>query len=255
MRILNLTFLFILISWVSHAEEISEKMRSAPTPKSVWNNREGIQAFKGNSPTVAQEKFVQGLSATPFEAKLHLNLGLSFETLGQNEKAQAAYETALKFAQDDETKFVANFNLGQMQQKAKNKDEALKYYQEALKYQPNSVETKTNIELLTQDGQGGGGQGDQQKKDQQDKDGKGDSQQQQADGDKEKEQKDKDGQGQQDKPKQYGKNKPQPQKFKSEELTQGDVNKILGEIKQQEQKIRADFNKREVKEQPNAQDW
>jgi hypothetical protein len=33
------------------------------------------------------------------------------------------------------------------------------------------------------------------------------------------------------------------------------VNKILGELKQQEQKIRAEFNKREVKEKPKEKDW
>ncbi|MGZ5280485.1 MAG: tetratricopeptide repeat protein, partial [Pseudobdellovibrionaceae bacterium] len=59
----------------------------------------------------------------------------------------------------------------------------------------------------------------------------------------------------QDQPKEYGKNKPQPQKFKSGELTQGDVNKILGEIKQQEQKIRAEFNKKETKDEPRDKDW
>lgn len=222
-----------------------------PNPQSVLSNREGVKAMKNNSPTQAQEKFIQGLSSSPFEAKLHLNLGLTFEVLGQAEKAQSSYETALKFAQDDETRFVANFNMGEMQQKAKKKEEALRFYQEALKYNPESLETKVNIELLTKDGQGGG-QGDQQDKDQQNKDGKGQGDQQ-ADNDQK--QDDKDGKGEENQKKQISKGKPQPQKFKSEELTQGDVNKILGEIKQQEQKIRSDFNKREVKEQPNDQDW
>ncbi len=234
---------------------IGQQASAEPTPQSVLANKNGISALKNNSPSQAQEKFIQGLSTSPFEAKLHLNLGLTFEILGQADKAKASYETALRFASEDDTRFVANFNMGEMAQKAKNKDEALRYYQEALKFDPDSVETKINIELLTQDGQGGG-EGGKDDKNKDKKDGKGDGEEK-SEGDEEKKEKDKEkGQDQdQNQKKQYGKNKPQPQKFKSEELSQGDVNKILGEIKQQEQKIRADFNKRELKEQPKDQDW
>ncbi len=232
--------------------------QAEPTPSAVLKNDQGISELKGGNMGAAQEKFLTGLADTPLEARLHYNLGLSFEAQGQVDKAQASYSTALKLAQDGFTKFAANFNLGELAQKAKKTDEALAYYQEALKYNPNSQETKINIELLTQDQQGKG-QGDSKddkddQKDQKDKDGKGK-------GDQDKESKDnkpddkKDEKKKEDQPKEYAKNKPQPRKFKSEELTQGDVNKILGEIKQQEQKIRAEFNKKEVKDQPRDKDW
>ncbi len=224
--------------------------------ETVLENRKGVANLKDGKASEAQQQFLQGLSENPLEARLHYNLGLSFEILGQADKAQASYQTSVKLAEDPMTKFTANFNLGEMAQKAKKKDEALAFYQEALKYNPDSLETKTNIELLTQDQQGQG-EGEDQQKDKDNKDGKGqgENKDQKEGQDKDQDKKKDEQQGKDDKPKEYAKNKPQPKKFKSEELTQGDVNKILGEIKQQEQKIRAEFNKKENKEEPREKDW
>jgi Ca-activated chloride channel homolog len=226
-----------------------------PGLPTVLENRQGIKDLTEGKPSEAQQKFLQGLAENPLEARLHYNLGLSFEVIGQPDKAAASYQTALKLADDPNTKFSANFNLGEMAQKAKKKDEALAYYQEALKYNPDSVETKTNIEMLTQENQGQG-EGEDKKEDQDNQDGKGkgDQSKDPKEGDQDEKKKDQQ-QGKDDKPKEYAKNKPQPKKFKSEQLTQGDVNKILGEIKQQEQKIRAEFNKKETKEEPREKDW
>jgi Ca-activated chloride channel family protein len=227
--------------------------QASPGPKSVFSNDEGVKNLKGSNPTAAREQFLSSLANDPLEPRLHLNLGLTFEMLGQSDQAKASYETALKLAQDHETRFVANFNLGQLYQKGKKTEEALAAYQEALKYQPDSKETKTNIELLIQDQQG---KGQEQKQDPNDQNNKGQGEGQgQGQNEQEEKKDDQPKQGEKEPPKEYAKNKPQPQKFKSEELTQGDVNKILGEIKQQEQKIRAEFNRKETKEQPRDKDW
>jgi len=224
----------------------------AQSPSSVFSNKKGVEELKKSNPSAAQEKFLQALSKNPFQAELHLNLGVTFEALGQMDKAQASYQTALKLAKNDLVKFTAHFNLGALAQKAKKVDEALQSYQEALKINPTSEETKINIELLTQDQKGKGkGEGDQ--KDPKDKSDEGQGEGKDPKEDQEK--KDQEKEGEKDKPKEYSKSKPQPQKFKSEELSQGDVNKILGEIKQQEQKIRAEFNKKESKDKPRDKDW
>jgi Ca-activated chloride channel family protein len=61
---------------------------------------------------------------------------------------------------------------------------------------------------------------------------------------------------QQDQPKTPAKNeKYKPRPFDGKELSEADVKKILGEIKQQEQKIRSEFNRKDVKEQPRDKDW
>src|SRR6185312_16368534 len=131
----------------------------------------------------------------------------------QAEKAQASYEQALKFAKTPTEKFNALFDLGQLSQKGKKTDEALNYYQQALNEDPQSKETKINIELLMkqqeQQKDKKGDQGDQ-KQQQQNKDNKDNKDQKDQNKDQNKDQKDKKDQDKpgdqqkKDQPKQYG---------------------------------------------------
>jgi tetratricopeptide (TPR) repeat protein len=208
--------------------------------RSIWENRKGIALLKEQKPEEALAHFSDALVHSPDSAEIHLNMGLAFEAAGQPDKALQSYQTAEKLATSHEMQFMARFNRGALLQKAKRTDEALDAYHAALEVAPESRETKINIELLIQQQQQQGGQGQNQQQQGDNKDQKDGGQ-----GDKKKE----------DQPKQYAKNKPQPRPFKSEELTQGDVNKILGELRNQEQRIRSEYNKREVKERPRGKDW
>jgi len=143
-----------------------------------------------------------------------------------------------------EHRFSVLFNLAGVLGKQQKIGEALEAYQECLGMAPESKEVKTNIELLWQGGGGGGGQ---DKKDDKDKDGK--DKKDPKDG----EQKDK--QEQPDKPEDKKDQKKQPKPFESQELTPQDVKKILDEIKNQEQTIRAQEYERKGKEQGNSKDW
>lgn len=213
-------------------------------------NREGLRALKAENPSAALEGFAGGLSAAPFEPALHMNLGLTLDLLKRPEDALKSYENAEKFATEQELAFAARFDRGELLGRAKKIEEALAAYQSALELKPESVEVKTNIELLiSQGGQSGEqdqqGQGQGQGQDKKDsKDGKGKDP---------KDPKDQDGQDKKDKPYEQSK-KYQPRPFKGD-LSESDVKKILGEIRQQEQRIRADFNQREGKERPRDKDW
>ncbi|MCE3009050.1 MAG: tetratricopeptide repeat protein [Proteobacteria bacterium] len=223
----------------------------AQSPEAVFENNRGVRDFSQGAVLPAQNLFLKAMEGAPSKAEVHVNLGLTFLALEQFEKAEKSFRTALQYGGSSEALFSAHFHLGFLYQKQQKKDEALEQYERALEYSPESIETKTNIELLLQDqNQGsGGGEGDQNSKDQEQK-GDGSSQDQQGKdpkNDQGKEQQKQDSSGQ------YRKN--QPQKFKSQELTPGDVNKILGEIRQQEGKIRSEFNKRETKESPRGKDW
>lgn len=246
--------------------------------RAYWLNRSAIAHLTKNDLSAAQTEFLRALDVSPFSSVLHLNLGVTYQVLGQADKAEASYKTALKFASDDFERYLAYFNLGFLSQQANLTDQSLAYYQMALQYNPQSIEVKTNIELMMQSqdgqndknknddkkndekkdgkGQGGGGQG-QDKDDQKNKDQNKDQNQDKDKDGKDKDEKDKkDQDGQKDQPQKYQKpSKPQPKPFKSDKLDQGDVKKILGEIGQQEQKIRAEFNRKEVKEKPRDKDW
>lgn len=219
-------------------------------------NYQGNSDLKGQTIPAAMDKYIEALRYDPFIGQLHLNLGLSLEGLQQAEKAIASYKEAEHLAEKEgnlELLFMARFNQAQLLGKAKQIDEALAVYQKALEIIPSSIEVKTNIELLTQ-GEGGKGGGDSK------------DQKQDQKGDQQKDQQNKDGQGDQDKDKenqpkeddkkemkQSPKYKPRP--FQGKELSEADVKKILGELKQQEEKIRAEYNKKEMKEQPRDKDW
>lgn len=121
---------------------------------------------------------------------------------------------------------------------------ALQNYQNALELRPDSVEVKTNIELLWQGGGQGKGKGEgKDKKD--DPNGK-------EKGEGEGKGKDK---RDQSKDQQYENSKPTKQKLGGGSLTKEQIQAILEELKNQEQKIRAEENEQGLKEAPNGKDW
>ena len=211
----------------------------ATTLEAYKHNREGVKHFEKKAYFPAYQSFQKALADDPLNAEVQLNLALTFETNEEHEKAEKAYKGALKFLPQDSTRrFEALFNLGGVLAKNKKIDEALAAYQAALDMDPDSLEVKTNIELLWQGGGGGGG-GDQNQEQQQDQ--KGQNQQDQKDPQ------------QQQQPQQQKKNQPKP--FSSQELSQDDVKRILDEIKNQEQNIRAQEYEKGQKDSPKARDW
>ncbi len=194
---------------------------------------------------------------------VHSNLGILFSLDKKNDEALKSLEFALKLAvaqQDLEKQFAIRFNLGTFFGAQKKIPQALENYQAALEIKPDSKETKHNIELLVEN-KSDGESGDSEKK-QQKGDGSGQDQEQKDDsknGDQEKDQeKDKDGDDEPEKKKkqEYKENsKYKPRPFNGVDLSEGDVKKILGELKDQEQKIRANFEKKERKDKNNEKDW
>jgi tetratricopeptide (TPR) repeat protein len=218
-------------------------LASAETVRGYFLNREGVRKFADKAYYPAYQSFLKALEDDPLNPELHLNLARTFEVNEEFEKAERAYKSALKIIPENTAlRFEALFNLAGVLGKQNKIDEALAAYQAALDMVPDSKEVKTNIELLWQQG---GGQGQSQNKDQ--KDQKDKNQQQQKDGN-DKDQKQPDQQDQKEQ-------KKQPKPFESKELTPQDVKKILDEIKNQEQAIRAQEYEHNAKEAPRGKDW
>lgn len=191
----------------------------ATTLDSYMRNREATAKFEEKSYNAAYKGYVGALEDDPLNAAVQLNIARTLEAGEDYEKAEKAYLSALQLLpENSQPRYQALFNLGNVRAKLKRIPDALEAYQAALAINEESKEVKTNIELLWQGG-GGGGEGDQESQDQNDQKG----------------------QGKNDKP-QEGPEKPQKQKFQSKELTPDDVKKILDEIKNQEQNIRAQEN-------------
>ncbi len=216
--------LVLLGFWASFAR--------ATTLNSFLKNRDGVKELKNKSLYPAQQKFMKALEDDPLNPRVQMNLARTFEEAEDFEKAEKTYRSVLQLLPADSSlRFEALFNRAGVLGKLKRFDDALASYQEALAMDPDSIEVKTNIELMWQGG-GGGGEGDP--KDDQDQDGKG--QGNRRDGD----------------PTNKGSEKP---KYRSDQVSPEDVKRILDEIKNQEQNIRAQEYDRAGKESPNARDW
>lgn len=205
----------------------------------------------------ALQVYLSLLETDPYEARTHSNVGVLLGHLQKPEEALKALQYALKIAEaqnDMQAQFAIHYNLGVQFGAQKKIPEALLHYQAALDLNPTSIESKTNIELLTQQ-QGGQGQGDQSNQDQNKQDSK-DNKDQKGKGDKPKDSKD-DSDQKKDESNKKAENSPKykPRPFKGDQLSENDVKKILGELGQQEKKIRANFDKKERKESRNEKDW
>lgn len=206
--------------------------------RGIQNNNRGVKRYSEERLNESYSAFISSLGDLPFSPEVHYNLGRTFFENKEYEKAHKESMIAAKYAeQKSETRFQALFQAAASLAELKKVDEAIALYQEALEIKPESIETKTNIELLTAQQQGGG-QGEQQQQDQQSQgDGQGQQDKQDQQGDKQQEQ------------------KKQPKPFKSENLSKKDVENILDELERQEEEIRAKFQREGSKDKPKDKDW
>lgn len=231
--------------------------KNFPNPQSFIFDYKSRKAIKNKIPEKALEENLKILEHDTDIPQVHSNLGIVFDQLSKPEQAEKSFSEALRLIEAAEKKqmnsvsptdqFQVYYNLGVYYGQKKEIDKALAIYQSALDVNPTSIETKHNIELLIQSQQQ-----QQQKSDQEKKDGES--------GENDKDDKDKkDDKG--DQKKDSGKDrkntpKYQPRAFKGDQLGEADVKKILGELSQQDRKIRAQYNKKEQqRENRNAKDW
>lgn len=220
---------FILVPTSAMASEL----------KGIWLNHEGIRAFKEERGSDAHSYFAQSLAELPFSPEAHFNLGSTYFVNKEFDKALKEFDQAAKLAKrsgNKEAEFLSYFNSAISAAENKEVDIALEYYQRALEIKPDSLEVKTNIELLTRSQSGGQDDKDQKQKDQGDEGGQDQKQQ-----------------PNQGPPQQRQKQQPKP--FNSKEMSQQDVNRIVEELKRQEQQIRAKFQNDKMKSVPNERDW
>lgn len=189
---------------------------------------------------------------------IHSNIAILFLEDKKPDEALKSLQQALKLAQkykDIKSEFVIRYNLGVYFGLLKKVPEALESYQAALELMPDSAETKHNIELLIQNGGQDSSGGENKKKENQVGQGGGQDEQKNENEQDGEDKDDKDKEGKDKKEYSGGNPKYKPRPFKSGELSEGDVKKILGELKNQEQKIRANFDKKERKDKKNEKDW
>ncbi|MBX7231812.1 MAG: hypothetical protein K1X29_06975 [Bdellovibrionales bacterium] len=211
----------------------------------IWLNNQGILALQKKNNFLAYQTLLKAIEKDSFNPVLRLNLGIIYLANKENSKALQEFKIAEEYAgSQKEIRFQARFNQAIVLAENGDIPGALKSYQSALALDPNAISVKTNIELLWQKGGSSGKQGD--KKDSQQKE-KGDQEGKSEEQKNEKNKSNKTG----DEPKE----KPKPKPFSSRDMTPETVDKILDELKSQEQRVRAEHYSKGQKERPRDKDW
>ncbi|MGZ3726914.1 MAG: tetratricopeptide repeat protein [Pseudobdellovibrio sp.] len=243
-----------------------------PSLSLLWKDRLASRDIKNEKYEEALQKYYGMIETSPQFYQSHANVGVLLNMVQKPEDALKSLQYALKIAQETNDlagQFSVRYNLGVYFGLQKKIEPAIENYQAALEIVPDSKETKTNIELLVQQQQKqnkqGQGQGDSKSDSQdkqqnsgQDKNNKDQKQNDKNDNSDNKDKKDQDKKGEQPKDDQKRENSPRykPRPFQGDQLSEGDVKKILGELRNQEQKIRANFDKKEKgKTKKNEKDW
>lgn len=207
--------------------------------RGIQKNNQGVSEFKKEQLTNSHNEFVKGLADLPFQPEVHYNLGRVFYENKEYEKSYQESMTAARLSpENSKIRFESLFQAAAALAQMKKVDDAIATYQKALEIEPNSKETKTNIELLV----ASGGQGEGENKDQQKGDSKDQSQKDQSE-------------QPQDGPRTNQPPPNQPKPFKGEDLSKRDVENILDELKRQEEQIRAKFQREGAKDAPKDKDW
>ncbi len=231
-----------------------------PHPKTFIYDYKARKSIKNKAPEKALQENLKILELDTDIPQVHSNLGITFDQLTKVEQAEKSFVEALRLVETAQKNkdqsvsptesFQIYYNLGVFYGQKKEIDKALSFYQSALEVNPTSIETKHNIELLIQSQQQ---QQKQQKSDQEKKDGESGEDQ------KDNKKNEKDDKNDQKKDSNQDRKKTmkyQPRAFKGEQLGEADVKKILGELSQQDRKIRSQYNKKEQqRENRNAKDW
>lgn len=213
--------------------------------RGIRANNRAVGELKAERPVEALDGFSRALGDLPDEPTLHFNLGTSFMANRDAAKAVSEYEVALAMRPSPELAFKIHFNRAIAYAGEKKYDEALAAFQEALKIKVDSKEVKKNIELLLQAGAGDGQSDDQQQQPNDKPEDKGKDQKDQKDQNKDQKQQ----------PPTGPTPKPTPRPFKSEQLSQQDVGRILEELKRQEDQIREKMQREGGKDAPRDKDW
>lgn len=228
---------------------------------SVEDARRANDAFENGNYHQAVELYQQAIEEDPDNAKLHFNLASALHKVGKTEEAMQVYDRFEDLTESAEEQSYASYNQGTMLTEQNKYDEAVEYFREALKKNPNDPDARHNYELALQKQQ----QQEQQQQQQQDQEsGQNDQQQnqdqqQQQDGNNNEQQDQNQNQqqpqgGQQDQEQQENEQRqPQPQPT---EMTPEEAQNILDALKQLERELLENM-KKESSETPttNEKDW
>ncbi len=222
----------------------------------------GVDNYENGKYADAEVNFKKGLEENMESFEGHFNLGDAYYQQGRYDEAIKSYQNALGLAKDDYMKSKVFHNIGNSLLKAQKLKESVGAYAEALKHDPNDIETKYNLSYaLKQMQQQQQQQNQDQNQDNKDKkeQNKDQQQKQQQDQNKDnKEKKNKDDQQQQqqqDQNKQDQKQQQQQPQQQKEQMSKQQAQRILEALKKNESDLQKKLRKKKAKVVPKSKDW
>jgi tetratricopeptide (TPR) repeat protein/uncharacterized protein YegL len=242
----NLSIIIFLILGLNtsiYAQD-SKKTDQEKKDKAKTLIRKGNSNFQNNKFQDAEYNYRKALIVNPKSKTAQFNLGNALYQQQKYQEAADQYEASINKNDDKVSRAKAYHNLGNSNFKANQLDKAIAAYENALKLNPNDMDTKYNLALAKkqQDKKGGGKnqpQPQQDKKEGDEKKDKKDGQPKEGEGEQEQEQ-------EKEQPKNNGKN-----------MNKDDVQRLLEALKNQEQntqnKVQQQKGKPEQKK--HEKDW
>lgn len=154
---------FIIVAVVSlFLAQVACSRKAKPTPEtsvlsesagSVESNRaealaylsKGRELYRNDEDTQAIESFQQAIKLNPELAEAHFRLGLSYDAIGQEQEAEAAYKKAVETykkyldKEENEEDAEAHYNLGQTYAGLHLYSEAVREYRQATSIKPDDA--------------------------------------------------------------------------------------------------------------------
>ena len=210
----------------------------------------------------ASQEYERALQKNPNNLPGIFNLGNSLYQQGNLEGSRKVLTAAAKTAKNKDAKGEANYNIGNSYMQEKKWEDAVDYYKQALRNNPQDADAKYNLsyamEMMKK--QNGGGKKNQKNKDQQKKD----KQNQQNKDQQNKDNQNKNGQNKQDQNKdqqnqqnkdQQDKNDQQHPQSQPSKLSQKQADQLLNALEQEEKKLQDKKQKEKGVPVKMEKDW
>ncbi|MFZ1291793.1 MAG: tetratricopeptide repeat protein [Melioribacteraceae bacterium] len=212
---------------------------------------EGVDAYEENKYADAETNFKKGIESDVESFESRFNLGDAVYKQGRFEESVEEFKNSFVLAKTDEDKAKIFHNIGNSLLKAKKLKESIGAYREALKLNPNDMETKYNLSYAIkqmQDQQNNQQNQNDQNQDQQNKD----QQQNQDQQDQNKDQQDqKQNQDQKKDEQQNQQQKPEPK----DEISKDEAQRILDALKNNEAELQKKMREQKIKKTNVEKDW
>jgi len=225
------------------------------TGSSLNDARKANQAYKNGNYQEAAELYRSAIADDPENAKLHFNLGNALAKMGNTEEAETAFSRYKSLVENPVDESLADYNTGKMLTDLEQYDEALNYFREALRNNPDDEDARHNYELALRK---------QQEQQQEDQQQQSDSDQNQENEENQNSQNDQDQQNENQDPSQNENQQQNPRDQQGEDeqqpipidMTEQEAENILDALKQLERELLENRKKESTQAQSgNDKDW